>query len=81
MQSRFGEAREVDGLPLYTELGKVNDCAPIYASVGKAYFDAGEYHKAEEALKKPLSIYDKRRNANQAISTICTYVSTISECA
>ncbi len=66
-------------ISIYINLNNIDDCAPIYASVGKAYFDAKKYYESEEALKKALSIYNKRKNAKEAISTINILLNTISE--
>lgn len=66
-------------IDIYTDLDQINNAAPIYGSLGKAYFDNGNLDFAEHALKKALSIYVKRVNAQEAITYIERLLRIISE--
>lgn len=57
-------------IDLYNEIGVVDDSAPLYASLGKVYYDCKDYDAAEKTLKKALEIYKQRRHAREAIDTI-----------
>lgn len=66
-------------IDVYTDLGKINDTAPVYASLGKVYFDNGDLDLAESALQQALTIYKCRPHAQEAIKTITALLDLISE--
>jgi tetratricopeptide (TPR) repeat protein len=66
-------------IKLYTEDGRINDAAPVYASLGKVYFDDGDLEPAQEALQQALTIYRRRSDAQEAITTIVALLDLIAE--
>jgi tetratricopeptide (TPR) repeat protein len=79
-QRRMDEAIRMfqKAIVIYSDLGRVDDSAPIYASLGKVYFDIGELQLAEESLNKALIIYRSRHHAREAIDTINKLLGAIS---
>lgn len=64
---------------IYTDHHRIDEAAPVYASLGKVYFDNGDLQLAEDALNKALSIYRRRTGAQEAIDTIAALLDLISE--
>lgn len=71
-QMRTDDATEClkTAINLYTEIGVIDDCAPLYASLGEVYYDCQDFDSAEKMLGKALEIYRQRRHAREAIDTI-----------
>lgn len=65
-------------IDIYANLGRLDDSAPIYASLGKIYFDSGDFHLAEESLNKAFTIYSRRSGSQEAINTIKVLLEKIS---
>ena len=66
-------------IEIYTESGCIDETAPVYGSLGKAYFDKGDLDLAESTLNKALTIYRNRPNAQEAIDTLNVLLQLISE--
>lgn len=66
-------------IEIYTDLGQINDTAPVYGSLGKVYFDNWDLDLAEDALKQALTIYKRRPHAEEAIRTITALLGLIAE--
>ena len=66
-------------IEIYTEMGRINDVASVYGSLGKAYFDKGDLCLSERNLKEALEIYKRRPKAQEAIETINVLLHLISE--
>jgi len=64
---------------IYIEFDHINDAAPVYGSLGKAYFDNGDLDLAEDSLKQALTIYTRRSNAQEFIQTINALLQLIAE--
>lgn len=66
-------------IKIFTDRHRINESAPLYASLGKVYFDSGDLQLAEDTLNKALSIYHYRTGAQKAIGTITALLDLISE--
>lgn len=66
-------------IEIYTDFDRINDAAPVYGSLGKAYFDNGDLDLAEGSLNEALTIYKRRTNTREAIDTINALLHLISE--
>lgn len=66
-------------IEIYTDLDRINDAAPVYGSLGKAYFDNDDLNLAEGALNEALTIYKRRSNAQEALDTINALIHLVSE--
>lgn len=80
-QRRIDEAAKMltTAIDIYSDLGRVDDSAPVYGSLGKLYFDNGDLQLAEDALNKALTIYRRRLHAQEAIDTTTALLDLISE--
>ncbi|HEX8072432.1 MAG TPA: hypothetical protein VF546_20970 [Pyrinomonadaceae bacterium] len=66
-------------IEIYSDLGRVNDSAPVYASLGKLYFDSGDLSLAEEALEHALAIYCRRGRASESMDATNRLLDLIAE--
>ncbi|MBN2019754.1 MAG: tetratricopeptide repeat protein [Sedimentisphaerales bacterium] len=66
-------------IDIYTDLGQINDTAPVYGSLGKLYFDNGDLDLAEDNLQQALRIYRRCSHAQEAIATITPLLDLIAE--
>lgn len=64
---------------IYTDHHRIDESAPVYASLGKVYFDSGDLQLAEDALNKALSIYGLRTGTQEAVDTTTARLDLISE--
>lgn len=80
-QMRIQEAISMfsTAIKIFTDHHRINESAPIYASLGKVYFDNGDLQLAEDALNKALAIYSSRTAAQEAINTTTALLDLISE--
>lgn len=71
-QRRVDDAAKMftTSIDIYSNIGRIDDSAPVYASLGKLYFDNGDLALAENALNEALAIYRRRLDAREAISSI-----------
>lgn len=80
-QGRLDEAVDMflKAIDVYSDGGGSDDLAVVYGSLGKAYLDRGDMELAETALNEALSIYSRRRDAQEAIDTIAASLDLVAE--
>lgn len=66
-------------IKILTDRHRVDESAPVYASLSKVYFDKGDLQLAEDALDKALNIYRRRTGVQEAIDTATDLLNQISE--
>jgi tetratricopeptide (TPR) repeat protein len=79
-QLRFDEAIDMFNRALadFTASGHTGETAPILASLGKLYFDAGDLVRAEDNLRKALALYEHRPDAGEARQILHDLLNAIS---
>jgi len=64
---------------IYTHLDLIKETAPIYGSIGKAYFDNGNLDHAKEALNKAKNLYEKYQHDLLALKTTISLLNLLNE--
>lgn len=80
-QRRIEDAAKMltTSIAIYSNLGRIDDSAPVHGSLGKLYFDSGELTLAEKSLNEALAIYRRRPEAREAIATIQQLLRAVAE--
>ncbi|MFC1539023.1 tetratricopeptide repeat protein [Candidatus Latescibacterota bacterium] len=80
-QNRIREAINMfdAAIEIYAHYRRNDEAAPVYASLGKVYFDSGDLNLAEVTLSKALEMYSLRKGSQEAIDTISNLLDLISE--
>ena len=66
-------------ISIYTYLGQVKDTAPVYGSLGKAYFDLGDLDNAEDALNRAIDLYELYQHDMLALKVTKKLLNLITE--
>ena len=66
-------------IKIYNEIEQENDSAPVYASLGKAYFDFGNLEIAKDNFMKAISLYKNRPYSSNEIESINVLLNRIKE--
>jgi tetratricopeptide (TPR) repeat protein len=79
-QARMDDAIEMfrQALRCFTASGHTAETAPVLASLGKLYLEAGDLGRAEDHLRRALVLYEHRTDADEATRVIRELLSAIS---
>jgi tetratricopeptide (TPR) repeat protein len=57
-------------IKIYKDVGRLDDCAPIYGSLAKVYFDINKFDLAAKAATDALALYRQRSGTQEAIDVL-----------
>jgi tetratricopeptide (TPR) repeat protein len=80
-QRRIDEAERAfrNAIDKYEQLGRRDDAAPVYASLGKLLFDVGRLDDSEGALIQARGLYARRTDGGVVLSAINSLLEMIGE--